>query len=69
LVAVSNLIAWPAAYFIMKQWLQGFAYRIGITPEVFLLSGCLSLLLALFTVAYHSIKAAVTNPVESLRHE
>jgi putative ABC transport system permease protein len=68
-VAISNLIAWPIAYFAMKMWLQNFAYRINIGIGIFLLSAVLALVIAVLTVSYQSIKAAVANPVESLRYE
>ncbi len=68
-VAAANLVAWPLAYYVMHQWLQEFAYRVSIGPFVFLLSASLSLLVALMTVAYHSLKAALANPIDSLRYE
>ena len=69
LVVISNLMAWPAAFFIMSKWLQGFAYRIELDLGVFLLAGCLSLILAIITVAFHSFRAALANPVDTLRYE
>jgi len=69
LVLVANLIAWPLAYFAMNRWLQGFAYRINIGVEIFLFSGLLALAIALLTVSFQAIKAALTNPVEALRYE
>ena len=53
----------------MKSWLQDFAYRVDINWWVFLLSGGIVLLLALVTVSFQAIKAAIANPVESLRYE
>jgi hypothetical protein len=69
LVAAANLIAWPAAYTIMNRWLQGFAYRTGLSLWIFLAAGGLSLALALLTVAYQALKATLADPVESLRYE
>jgi len=69
LVIVSNVIAWPVAYYLMNKWLQNFAYRIDIGWWIFILSGSLALLIALVTVSWQAIKAALANPVESLRYE
>jgi putative ABC transport system permease protein len=68
-VLAANIIAWPLAYLAAKNWLQGFAYRIGLSPWIFILSGVLALAVALLTVSYQSVKAALANPVESLRYE
>jgi putative ABC transport system permease protein len=68
-VLVANVIAWPLAYFVMSKWLQNFAYQTGIGIWPFILSAILALLIALFTVSYQSIKAAITDPVECLRYE
>jgi len=68
-VLLANLIAWPVAYFAVHNWLQNFAIRTIIGWEIFLLSGCLALVISLLTVCYQSIKAAVANPVDSLRYE
>jgi len=68
-VVIANAAAWPIAYLATRQWLQNFAYRISIRIEVFLLSGLFALIIAGLTVSYQSIKAAVANPVDSLRHE
>jgi putative ABC transport system permease protein len=68
-IVLANIIAWPLAYFAMNKWLQQFAYRIGIGLWIFVLSGILALGIALLTVSYHTIKAATSNPVDSLRYE
>jgi len=68
-VLVANLIAWPLAYLSMTYWLQNFAYRVALTPWPFLAATVLALLIALFTVAYHTLMAAWSNPVDSLRYE
>ena len=69
LVLLANLIAWPIAWFAMNRWLQNFAYRIEISWWVFLLAGGLALVIALLTVSVQAIRAALANPVESLRYE
>ena len=57
------------AWYVSNAWLQGFAYRIEISPVVFVLSGLAAILIAWLTVSYQSIKAAGANPVDSLRYE
>jgi putative ABC transport system permease protein len=69
LVIISLLIAAPVAWFGMDKWLQNYTYRIGIEWWVFALAGLLSILIALLTVSYQSIKAAIANPAKSLRAE
>jgi putative ABC transport system permease protein len=69
LVIISNIIAWPVAYYFMNGWLQDFAYKISISWWVFILSGSIALMIALVTVSFQAIKAAMANPVESLRYE
>ena len=66
LVIVSNVIAWPVAYFFMNKWLTSFAYRIDISLWTFILAGVLAFLIALLTVGFQAIKAAVANPVKSI---
>ena len=68
-VLIANLIAWPAAYFIMNNWLANFAYRTNIDLLIFLLSGAAALIISLATVSTHAVKAATANPVESLHYE
>ena len=69
LVAVAFVVAAPVAYLAMRRWLESFAYRVEIGPGVFLLAGGLALLVALVTVSYQAVKAALADPVESLRYE
>jgi putative ABC transport system permease protein len=69
LVLISFLVAAPAAYYIMQQWLQDFEYQINISLWTFLLAGGLSLVIALATVSYQVIRAALANPVNALRSE
>jgi len=68
-VLLANLIAWPVAYFAVHNWLQNFAFRTRIGWEIFLLSGSLALVISLLTVCYQSVKAALADPVDSLRYE
>ena len=68
-VLFANLIAWPLAYFIMNKWLQNFAYRIGLNIGIFLFAAVIALAVALLTVSYQAIKAALANPIDSLRYE
>ncbi len=67
LVGIAIIIATPIAWYIMNNWLQNFAYRIDISWWMFLVSGCIAILIALITVSLQAIKAAMANPVESLR--
>jgi putative ABC transport system permease protein len=69
LVLISNLIAWPAAYYVMNHWLRDFAYRTNIQVWIFLAAAVSALLIAVFTVSYHTVKSATANPVDSLRYE
>lgn len=69
LVCVANLLSWPIAFFVLNNWLQNFAYRIDINIWAFLLATLLSFIISLFTVSYQSIKAAMTNPINTLRYE
>lgn len=69
LVMVSFLIASPVAWWMMHQWLQDYPYRVSIQWQVFALAGFLSFIISVLTVSYQSIKAAVANPVKSLRTE
>ncbi|MDP9048563.1 MAG: hypothetical protein M3N14_10525, partial [Bacteroidota bacterium] len=66
---ISMIIASPAAYYFMHLWLQDFAYRISISWWVFLFSGSAAIIIALLTISFQSVKAALANPVKSLRSE
>ena len=68
-VVISNLIAWPLAWYSMDKWLQNFQYRVDITAWIFILALGLSLGIALITVSWQSIRAALINPADSLRYE
>jgi ABC-type antimicrobial peptide transport system permease subunit len=69
LILISLSIAFPVSWWVMSNWLQGFAYRISITPHVFVIAGISVILITLFTISFQSIKAAMANPVTSLRTE
>ncbi len=69
LIIVSIIIATPVAWWAMNKWLQSFAYRINISWWIFLVAGIAAILIALITVGFQSIKAAMANPVKSLRTE
>ena len=69
LIILSFIIAAPIAWYMMNQWLQDFAYKTQITWEIFALTGVLAILIALLTISYQSIRAALTKPVNGLRSE
>jgi putative ABC transport system permease protein len=68
-VIVANLIAWPVAWWVMRDWLNGFDTRIALGPTPFLLAGGLALAIALGTIAGHAFKVARANPIHALRYE
>ena len=69
LVLVSAVFAIPLSWFIMHRWLENFAYRVNISWWVFALAAILAVLIALVTISFQTVKAALTNPVDSLRSE
>jgi putative ABC transport system permease protein len=69
LVVVANVIAWPAAYIALGSWLENYASRIMLDVDLFLLAGGAALGIALLTISVQVIRAALSNPVESLRYE
>lgn len=69
LVFIAIVIATPISWFVMDKWLQDFAYRMDLSWWIFALSGALALIVAFFTVSFQAIKAATSNPVDSLRTE
>jgi len=69
MVVLANILAIPVAWLAMNQWLRGYAYHVRLTPWVFILAAGLSLAVALLTVGYQSLRAALANPTNSLRHE
>jgi putative ABC transport system permease protein len=68
-VVVANVIAWPIAYFIMDLWLRDFAYRARMSVWLFVLSTVLAFVIALVTVSTQTVKAALANPIKTLRYE
>ncbi len=68
-VLVANLIAWPLAWWLMRDWLNGFEDRIALTPWPFLAAGLLALVIAVATIGAHAMRVARTSPVRALRYE
>ncbi|RYE23720.1 MAG: FtsX-like permease family protein [Sphingobacteriaceae bacterium] len=69
LVLIASVLAFPVAYWVMHNWLQSFAYRIEISWWIFGLATLIALVIALATVSFQAVKAALANPVKSLRSE
>ncbi len=69
LVTISALIAFPVAWYVMHHWLQDFAYRTSLSWWIFVGAGLVGLFIALFTISFQAIRAALSNPVKSLRTE
>jgi ABC-type antimicrobial peptide transport system permease subunit len=69
LIAIAFLIATPIAWYYMNQWLQNYAYRITISWWLFATGGLAAIIIALATISFQAIKAALANPVKSLRTE
>jgi putative ABC transport system permease protein len=69
LVLLASLIAFPVAWWAMNKWLQDFAFRIHISWWVFVLATAVAVSIAIITVSFQAIKAAMTNPVKNLRTE
>jgi putative ABC transport system permease protein len=69
LVLIANIIAWPLSWYFMNEWLGGFAYRTNLNIGIFILSTLAALFIALATVSSQTIKAAMTNPANTLRYE
>ncbi len=69
LVLLANVVAWPLAFYVMNNWLDNFAYRIGLKWWVFVLAGVTALLIAMLTISRQALKSALSNPVISLRYE
>jgi ABC-type antimicrobial peptide transport system permease subunit len=68
-ILLANIIAWPIGWYAMHKWLENFAYRTGLNPLQFILAGVLSFVIAALPISYQSIKAAIADPVDSLRYE
>jgi len=69
LITIAFIIASPVAWYFMNQWLQDYVYRINISWWIFIVGGISSIIIALMTVSFQAIKAALANPVKSLRSE
>jgi len=68
-VLLANIIAWPAAWFAMNKWLDGFAYKTEISWWIFFSAGIAALVIAVITVSSQAFKAAASNPIKALRYE
>jgi putative ABC transport system permease protein len=68
-VLAANIVAWPITFVVMSSWLQNFAYRTDLSIWIFLVAGAIAIVIALLTVSYQTVKAAIANPVQSLRYE
>ena len=69
LVVLANAVAWPIAYYWLRQWYDEFAYRTNIDFEMFLMTGLVSLLIAFSAIAFRAVKTALANPIDALRYE
>jgi putative ABC transport system permease protein len=69
LVLLANVLAWPAGYFLMRRWLQNFAYRVDIQPWIFVLSAGAAFAIAVLTISWQTLRAARANPVKALKYE
>jgi len=69
LVVISNLIAWPVAWYFMDQWLSTFAYHVNMDPVAYVVAGIAAVGIAIVTVSVQTIRAATGNPTNTLRHE
>jgi ABC-type antimicrobial peptide transport system permease subunit len=69
LVVISLIIATPVAYYFMYKWLQNYEYHTGINWWIFVLTAVVAMLITLLTISYQSIRAALANPVKSLKTE
>jgi len=69
LISIAIAVAVPICWWAMNRWLEGFAYRISIGPVIFLEAGLIAMMIALLTISWQSLKAAMANPVQSLRNE
>ena len=69
LVVLACVVASPLAYYLIRKWLEDFAYQTSINPLIFVLSGLIAMVFAFLTVSFHSLRAAQSNPVDSLKYE
>jgi putative ABC transport system permease protein len=68
-ILLANIVAWPLAWFMMNKWLQNFAYKTNIGWIVFVLAGFITMLIAIFTFIFQTVRTACAKPVNSLRYE
>ncbi len=68
-ILIAVITAFPLAWWMMNSWLNGFAYKIKIGPDIFIIAGVVTLLITFLTISYQSIRTALANPVKSLRSE
>ncbi len=68
-ILIANIIAYPVAYIIGRNWLENFMFRIDLTWKFFVLAGAVTILIAMLSIGYQAVKAALANPVDSLRYE
>ena len=69
LVMIATFIASPVAYFVMRRWLQNFAYRIDMSPQMFIVTALAVLSVAMLSISYQVLRAARTNPVDAIKYE
>ncbi len=69
LIAIANILAWPAGYYLMDMWLSSYVYRVNLSVWLFIASGLIALSVALLTVCHLGIRAAMGDPVKALRYE
>jgi putative ABC transport system permease protein len=69
LIIISSVFAWPIAYILLKDWLNDFAYKIGLNPVIFLITTLIIFALSIITIGYQALYAATRNPADSLRYE
>ena len=69
LILFATIIAWPIAFFVMEAWLQDFHYRVHVDLITLILGGGISLMIALLTIVYHTLKTALLNPIHHLRYK
>jgi len=69
LIAIACVIAWPISFYALNRWLENFAYRISLDIYIFILAGFFALAIAMLTISFQSVKAALANPIKSLKYE
>jgi putative ABC transport system permease protein len=69
MILICLVVSVPLTFYLMNEWLKSFEFRIGISPDAFLIAGGISLLIAMLTISYQAIKTAWTKPAETLKYE